>query len=556
MILLVAIIAAAAATGGVVATKFIVSPAQAAAKTAPPAAGPITVVVDKESLSSVVSTRGDIGAADSTAVTLAAGTGVKGVVTGRVPKVGDQVNKGLVVLEVSGRPVIVLPGAVPGYRDLLPGSTGADVVQLQKALAALGFDSGAADGVYDAGVAGAVDKLYKSLGYSSPVADPGLKTALAAAQQQHDAAVEGLSAVQASLVVAAKGPTSSQTLAADGAVQAAGDSLAKATDTGSPPDQAVVSAAAALQQQAAGPLQQAQAALAAAQTKVPAAPALVNAATQQLQVAQAAADAAAAAAVAAGKPGPPDQGAIRAAQTQLAVARAQRVELLAGPDTTAAKAAVGTAQQLLTTSTQQLAKAQAATLTPLPLSEVLYLASLPQRVDKVTAKIGGSVTDSPISLSGQSLQVTGPVTQAEASLLKVGMAATLTGAAGTSDAVISALTPSQTAGDTSSLLTLTPSKLTVDQQNALRGTNVKVDVRVGATTGAVLTVPIGGLFSDSAGTPRVEVLQADGTTRFQSVRVGLSAQGKAEIHPIGANGKDLAESEKTLQKGSLVVVGR
>jgi len=556
MILLVAIIAAAAATGGVVATKFIVSPAQAAAKTAPPAAGPITVVVDKESLSSVVSTRGDIGAADSTAVTLAAGTGVKGVVTGRVPKVGDQVNKGLVVLEVSGRPVIVLPGAVPGYRDLLPGSTGADVVQLQKALAALGFDSGAADGVYDAGVAGAVDKLYKSLGYSSPVADPGLKTALAAAQQQHDAAVEGLSAVQASLVVAAKGPTSSQTLAADGAVQAAGDSLAKATDTGSPPDQAAVSAAAALQQQAAGPLQQAQAALAAAQTKVPAAPALVNAATQQLQVAQAAADAAAAAAVAAGKPGPPDQGAIRAAQTQLAVARAQRVELLAGPDTTAAKAAVGTAQQLLTTSTQQLAKAQAATLTPLPLSEVLYLASLPQRVDKVTAKIGGSVTDSPMSLSGQSLQVTGPVTQAEASLLKVGMAATLTGAAGTSDAVISALTPSQTAGDTSSLLTLTPSKLTVDQQNALRGTNVKVDVRVGATTGAVLTVPIGGLFSDSAGTPRVEVLQADGTTRFQSVRVGLSAQGKAEIHPIGANGKDLAESEKTLQKGSLVVVGR
>lgn len=558
MILLVAIIAAAAAVGGLAATKFIVSPAEAASKLAPPAAGPITVAVAKEALNSIVTARGDVTAADSIAVTIGAGsaTGTPGIVTGRIPTVGGKVSAGQVVLEVSGRPVIALTGAVPGYRDLLPGSSGTDVLQLQKALAQLGFSSGALDGVYDKDVAAAVDKLYKSVGYSSPAANPTATAALTAAQQQQDAAQQGLAAAKQALLVASKGPTTSQRLTADGAVQAASEALNKAQNTGSAPDPAkLATATGQLQQDTAGK-QQADSALAAAQGQKPPNPAAVAAAAQQVRVAQAALDTATAAVAAASQPGPPDPAAIRAAQNQLQVANAQHSELLTGPDVTGPQAAVTAAQQLLATAQQAVATAADATLTPVPLSEVLYLPTLPQRVDKVTAKIGSQLSGSVMSLSGNGLQVIATVTPTEAGLLKAGMSATLSGPTGTMSALITKIAAGAGTGESSWQVNLTPLNLTVEQQNALRGSNVKVDVKVGATAGTVLTVPIGSLFSDSAGTPRVEVLNPDGTTRFQSVRVGLSAQGKVEVHPIDSSGKDLIESPATLQTVSLVVVGR
>ena len=51
-------------------------------------------------------------------------------------------NEGDVVLTASGRPVFVLQGQVPAYRDLTPGLTGADVDQLKQALDRMGFEPG------------------------------------------------------------------------------------------------------------------------------------------------------------------------------------------------------------------------------------------------------------------------------------------------------------------------------------------------------------------------------------------------------------------------------
>ncbi|WP_448073664.1 peptidoglycan-binding protein [Georgenia yuyongxinii] len=70
-----------------------------------------------------------------------------GVVTG----VGeDVVGPGDVLYEVVGRPVRAVPGSYPFYRDLVLGSRGPDVRQLQEYLIAAGYLSGTPDGVLGA----------------------------------------------------------------------------------------------------------------------------------------------------------------------------------------------------------------------------------------------------------------------------------------------------------------------------------------------------------------------------------------------------------------------
>ena len=54
--------------------------------------------------------------------------------------IGDEVLEGTRLIEVSGRPVFALQGDVPVYRTLTPGMAGADVAQMQVALARLGYD--------------------------------------------------------------------------------------------------------------------------------------------------------------------------------------------------------------------------------------------------------------------------------------------------------------------------------------------------------------------------------------------------------------------------------
>ena len=66
----------------------------------------------------------------------------------------------------SGRPVFLLTGAQPSFRDLGPGIDGEDVLQLEGALVRLGHDPGPVDGVYDASTGAAVANWYKSAGFT------------------------------------------------------------------------------------------------------------------------------------------------------------------------------------------------------------------------------------------------------------------------------------------------------------------------------------------------------------------------------------------------------
>ncbi|MFF6808643.1 peptidoglycan-binding protein [Streptomyces sp. NPDC012403] len=164
--------------GGWFAGSRMQSPADAAASHRPPEAGPVTVAVERRSLTASVVAQGSVEFASPQSVSLAgpvgspdSGSGEAGAgdsVAQRItkaPAAGAEVKEGDVLMQMSGRPVLVLRGTVPMYRTLGPGASGDDVEQLQRALARLGFDPGSADGTYGQSDAAAVSRWYESKGY-------------------------------------------------------------------------------------------------------------------------------------------------------------------------------------------------------------------------------------------------------------------------------------------------------------------------------------------------------------------------------------------------------
>ncbi|MGH8874071.1 MAG: peptidoglycan-binding protein, partial [Acidimicrobiia bacterium] len=79
---------------------------------------------------------------------------------------GQPVEEGDVLVEVAGRPVIVLSGDFRPWRDFLTNmSPGRDVAQLQDALARLGLYGGEMDGSFGPATREAVEVLYDKVGY-------------------------------------------------------------------------------------------------------------------------------------------------------------------------------------------------------------------------------------------------------------------------------------------------------------------------------------------------------------------------------------------------------
>jgi len=156
----------AAGGGALVGANFIRSPAQVAADAQPPPSGPVTVPVAKRVIRTTVVLRGDVEPESRFTVAAPAPRDAARPVLTRLPSApSDEVRAGQVLADVSGRPVIALPGATPAYRDLTPGAEGDDVAQLQAALTALGHRPGDPDGVYGPGTRAAVTALYRAAGY-------------------------------------------------------------------------------------------------------------------------------------------------------------------------------------------------------------------------------------------------------------------------------------------------------------------------------------------------------------------------------------------------------
>lgn len=502
-IVAMAVVAVVCLGAGLLLSQLIVSPGKAAADAAPPTAGPITVPVENRIIANELVIRGDVGYEDPVALKIETGDlGGPAVVTGQVPQTGTEIGPASVVLEIVGRPVIVLPGELPTYRSLRAGVSGPDVLQLKAALAALGISAGdPTSDAYDAATAAGVRELYQKVGYEAPSAGQTLQDAVTAAREGVRSAQDALSTAKRELTGAGVGPALSVLIGLDTAV-----SVARATLTDE-------------QARCTTPTEEA----------------------------------------------PCNQIAVVQAQGELARAEAERREADAPADTAAQRAAVASAQAQLASAQEAQSEAQAATLTPLPASEVVFVPTLPRRVDDVTATRGGTVTGSFMSVSGATIQITGSATRADAELLTVGTAGTISLddqelPVTVSELKDSADTPAGPDGEEGGeepeqptapesdrrTVVFTLGALSPEQVMALQNTNVRVRVPVSSTEGEVLAVPLAALTAGPGGESRLELPGKDGkASSLVTVTTGLAADGYVEI----------SSAESPLAAGDLVVVG-
>lgn len=207
--------------GGWMIARQIQSPEQAASRAEWPEPSWITAMIERRVLSQTVISRGDVRPQIAISVGVPSSIDGDPVVTGISAATGDGVTEGARLVEVSGRPVIVLQGDVPVYRSLKPGMTGADVAQLQAALTRLGCDTAADVGSYGEATKTCVAKLYNDAGYD-PIPTTETEAAeLAAVEQNLADAQAAADSAQIALDTALTGPSDLEILNADTAVQAA-----------------------------------------------------------------------------------------------------------------------------------------------------------------------------------------------------------------------------------------------------------------------------------------------------------------------------------------------
>jgi peptidoglycan hydrolase-like protein with peptidoglycan-binding domain len=153
----IAVALAVAGTAGVVTFTRLV-PTQASSAPQPPP--PATTRVERTTLVDRIKVDGDLGTGTPTQV-----TGRRPGTITRLPKPGEQVERGKVLYEVNAVGVPVFFGGTPLYREMKDGvPDGDDVKMLQENLLALGYSElGAASGKFGPRTASAVKRWQKSL---------------------------------------------------------------------------------------------------------------------------------------------------------------------------------------------------------------------------------------------------------------------------------------------------------------------------------------------------------------------------------------------------------
>jgi hypothetical protein len=433
--------------------------------------------------------------------------------------VGTELAEGAVALEVSGRPVILLQGELPVYRDLRPGSKGDDVLQLEQALVRLGVMT-TADEVWGNDTGAGLQSLYATIGYTA-------NTTSKTDQASLDAAREGVRMANQSLQDANKalaesgGASGSDLLAAKAAVADAEGALSLAqtnrtTNIGKA-NTAVVVAQAAVD--AGDPLLVAEyAALVAARDD-----AVLDVSSVTVT----------------------ENNNVDSAQRQVNLAKARLVEAQTPGDTTYLIRARDDAQRQVTEANKQLVELEKTLGTWLPAGELIFLKSLPVQVNDVSVSRGSGVTGSFMTVSGADIAMTVGVPESDAARLEVGDRVIVDEPdllAEPFESVISEIPEPNSSGRVQMKVLLE------DFPPELLGANVRVIIPVQSTSGEVLVVPAAALSAVANGDVRVEVEDPNkpGETRFVTVVTGLAADGVVEVKPV--DGK--------LAKGDRVVVGQ
>ena len=563
-----AAVAAAASLAWVVGSR-IESPADAAARTAAPAPSPILVPVEKRVLGSSVVTRGTVRFGLPEPISIAPSTlkPAAGLIA-TLPLRGVQVPEGGALLTASGRPVFVLRGNLPAYRDLVPGIRGDDVRQLKEALTRLGYDPGTVDGYYSQQTAAAVARWYRAKGWE-PFGPTREQLALIRTLE-HDAGDANKVAQAAATAAAAAAPAvdaaraaaehSARTAAAEvGARMAELHSLEAGRDTDlslavrnerAKANHANTAAKSDLAAQIADEAfisldpRQPETARMAAKAKLELARATAHKTRLEGLAAVQAAERAAAQV----------GGKIELAKSAVTSAQlAERSVRLEGEKqvraaTDAQKLAEYDAR-LAGERARQLAAdlnlAQDKLGVQLPVDELVFLRTLPVRVEEVKAVVGAAATGPVLSVTDNQLSIDSSLTLDSAPLVKPGMKVAIDeqalGVKATGTVQTVAGTPGTRGVDGFHIyfeVRVDPTPVKLD------GFSVRLTIPIKSTDGAVTAVPMSALSLAADGSSRVQVHE-EGELKYVTVKPGLSADGFVEVTPI--NGK--------LEVGQLVVVG-
>lgn len=475
-LILVLAFVALAAVGGWLAGSSIKSPAEQAAQTAPPQASPILVPIEERVISSDIVTRGTarFGLPQPVSIAPSALKSNPGVITS-LPLANTQLNEGDIFLVASGRPVFVLQGEVPAYRDLTPGINGDDVMQLENALQRLGFDPGPVDGVYDAQTSTAVSDWYAANGFEPFAATPEQEANIRALEQELDTAVNNKLAAEETAATAALAVQAAQSnlWAATSAAQATVDELQTTRDAlwaGWAPDQD----------------------RALADTNLTAAKAAANAAYTS------------------------GTAAVQAAENAQA----------------AAERDVEAADEAVVRIATDLEKARLAAGIKIPIDEIIFLPSFPVRIEQNSAVLGDAATGHVSVVTNNQLAVDASLPLDEAPLVQPGMPVAIdepdlgiiaTGVVGrVADA------PGTNGVDGFHIYL----EVLVDEAApALVGTSLRLTIPIESTGGKVTAVPVSALSMAADGRSRIQV-DNNGTLTYVTVEPGLSAGGYVAVTPV------------------------
>ena len=561
-------IAVASVIAWVVGSK-IESPADAAARTAPPTPSPILVPVEKRVLASNVVTRGAarFGLPQPVSIAPSSLKPQSGLIT-TLPLRNAQFAEGAVLLTASGRPVFVLQGQVPSYRDLTPGTTGEDVRQLEQGLKRLGFDPGPVDGVYDQLTGSAVARWYQSKGQEPFGPTREQLASIRTLEREWGDALKIEVAATAALLAAT--PTiESAKATTELNIRAAAVELATRTAERKRMEQSLQSDAARAVEEERAKAAYANAAAEADLAAQIADRAFIELDPRQPETARINANAKLEVArAAAHRTKIAGQLAVQAAErAAMSVAdKLKQAEVVETSGRMAERSARLESEKLVraTLDAQKLAELDAKLASDrvqqiatdldrvrrkigiqVPVDEVVFIRTLPVRVEEIKAVVGGPATGTVMTVTDNQLSIDSSLTLEAAPLVKEGMPVVIdeqalgVKATGTVETIAS--NPGTRGVDGFHIYFEVKVNSTTQK---LDGTSVRLTIPIKSTKGAVIAVPNSAISLSADGTSRVQV-KRNNALEFISVTPGLSADGYVEVIPT--NGK--------LEPGELVVVG-
>lgn len=545
-----------AAGGGWVLASQIRSPAELAAEAEPPEPSNITVEVVRTALSADVITRGDIVFDDPISLSLSGSFAQQPerlVVTETV-EVDAELVEGDRAVEVAGRPVFLLMGEIPMYRDLRPGATGDDVLQIEEALARLGYLEGDPDETWDEQTGAAVAAWYEEAGYRPNGLSEEEEAALSAARDRVRAAEGALADAESALREAQQGGGQAAIVAAEAELESAQAALELAEIDADRANQRAAAAVTAAEEA----LNDAQSGLAAATEALDAAadqdPPPTADELAELESAVSDAEAEVAAATEALDQAQFDrdrtvveqQSLVEAAARRVDVAQAALEDARRGVDTGPIRRQIDSARSELEDARAELSELESELGTWLPAAEVIFLTRLPVRVDQVTVARGEAIEGSFLTVSGSELALRSSVPEREASRIEVGMEVRVENPVSGNEipgvvSLVAERPGTNGVADDRVYVEVAPEEI----PDEIIGENVRVTIPVSSTGGEVLAVPAAALSATADGSTIVQVENDDGDLETVTVETGLAAQGLVEVAPIDGG----------LDEGDLVVVG-